>query len=355
MAEPMIARWRYAAIAVLALWAAALVSHADASIFGRYACASDPSKPDFNRNGICERILDESSITTPILSTGPANTEVYRSSTIHVCPPGAVKCTFSNDSASGTISFTISGNAGATEVISATVGFSAVQSFTWSAQRGGLVVNVRPGTSWFFWIRATGTHFTGNYNAEFWELNDGWRSVGHHSFGNWSATNYTNTEKGWSSIEAVPGMENVFSTNPQTNLINAHRNTPVTVHYRKPIATPDAELANAITVRDGTGKVIPGTLAIAPDRTFLRFCAAEPYATARPAGRFEWEGPLPEGMFFVDFQSVEFKDGDKAKAFSIEFWVEFAEPAEDALSIYMGARPCDRHPIPADYTLLRTP
>lgn len=154
-------------------------------------------------------------------------------------------------------------------------------------------------------------------------------------------------------FKGIPGMENVIQASPPQYL-NAFANTEVTVYYRKPIATPDAELANAITVRDGLGNLVPGTLAISPDRTFLRFCAAEPYATA--SGRYPWEPPRPEGTFFVDFQAVEFMDGDTAKAFSIEFMVDYNPPTvEPPLKIPLGAKPCDDYPIPADYTVLRTP
>jgi hypothetical protein len=131
----------------------------------------------------------------------------------------------------------------------------------------------------------------------------------------------------FSIFEGVPGMENVISTDPQPHLINAATDTSVTVHYRKPIATPDTELTNAITVRDEEGNLVPGTLSIASDRAFLLFCAAEPYR--------------PGGKYFVDYQAVEFEDGDAAKAFSIEFQVE-----SDEKNITLGAKPCAHFPPP---------
>lgn len=140
----------------------------------------------------------------------------------------------------------------------------------------------------------------------------------------------------------VPGMENVIQTDPPPYpyLNNAATDTGVTVYYRKPIATPGSELTNAITVRDEEGNLVPGTLSIASDRAFLLFCAAEPYR--------------PGGKYFVDYQAVEFEDGDAAKAFSIEFQVE-----SDEKNITLGAKPCDHFPSPGTipHTVLsvRTP
>jgi hypothetical protein len=133
-------------------------------------------------------------------------------------------------------------------------------------------------------------------------------------------------------------MANVIQTDPPPYpyLINAATDTGVTVYYRKPIAMPDSELTNAITVRDEEGNRVPGMLSIAPDRAFLRFCAMEPYR--------------PGGKYFVDYQAVEFEDGDEAKAFSIQFQVE-----SDEKNITLGAKPCGYLPAPDYYshTVLR--
>lgn len=160
-------------------------------------CVNNPSAPDYNRNGICETILHSSSINTPISRTYFVSQRVYTSGNF-ICSSSAISCSFSTTwQAGGNINFSISGNAGATSVISATVGFSSGQSYAWSVAHGN-TVHAPPGTTWYYWIDATGTGYSGNYNAEFWEMKGGWTLVGRYSYGSWTARKYTSNVQAWS-------------------------------------------------------------------------------------------------------------------------------------------------------------
>lgn len=190
-------RSAYILLTVLVL---SVLAHGNANIYGD-SCSKNSSVPDYNNNNICETILYTSSITTPKTGSSAISTRVYTSGK-YTCPRTSTKsCELSTSttiggSKSDTISAQISGNAGQTSKISATVGFSSTSSYNWSMTHGVKVYSA-PGTVYYYGIDATGTSYRGNYRAEFHEMNGGWRSVGYHTYGSWTAKRYTSNRQGW--------------------------------------------------------------------------------------------------------------------------------------------------------------
>jgi hypothetical protein len=97
---------------------------------------------------------------------------------------------------SGSEKFSINATMGHESKISATVGFTASQSYSWSLKLG-IDQSVPAGTSWRFRIDALGTSYQGRYNADWYEMKDGWKFVANKNYGSWTARKYTDARQGW--------------------------------------------------------------------------------------------------------------------------------------------------------------
>ena len=179
---------------------AAFISTASAANPYGSTCSKNSSAPDFNSNGICETILHSSSTTTPKTSSNGLTTRVYTSGN-YSCPSASTGCTLTfsqtvGSSKSGTLNASISGNAGETAKIGATVGFSSSSTYSWSTTTSNSV-GALAGRSYYYKVDATGTSYNGRYRSEFWEMNNGWKSVGYKTYGSWTARRYTSNNQGW--------------------------------------------------------------------------------------------------------------------------------------------------------------
>lgn len=156
---------------------------------------------DFNRNGICETILHNSSISTPRTGSSAATKRQFTSG-YKVCRPEQTSnCSFTasetmGSARSGSVNFSITAGAGQVAKIEATVGFRASGSYSYTIALGNNM-SARPGTTWYFVINALGRRNTGNYRGEFFEQKGGWTSVGYQKYSSWNATNYNKTEDYW--------------------------------------------------------------------------------------------------------------------------------------------------------------
>lgn len=135
-----------------------------------------------------------------------------------------------------------------------------------------------------------------------------------------------------SVFEIYPKYEDlatsVIGVDPSPYQINTSPTTQVSISYRKPIITPDAELAEAVTVLDEADNIVPGTLTISQDRTFLAFCAVEAYE--------------PYSSYTTRYQAVQLEGEEVVRAFETSF--ETVAEAHEA-NAPVGVKPCDDIPV----------
>ncbi len=157
---------------------------------------------DWNRNGLCDRV--KYMIDTPVTSISSARKTAYRSGRF-LCESWRTQCAWSvSITRAGSISNSISGSLGSSYegMISAEVGFSSSQSYSWSITYNDALAG-QPGYYYRYVVELHGLKYRGKYYARFFEYLP-WAGVGvlpvdvgNYRFGSWSAIRWYDSSQGW--------------------------------------------------------------------------------------------------------------------------------------------------------------